>query len=329
MSLILQKYSQNDENEWDDFVLGCASNGTLLQSRKFLNYHKEGKFEDCSLIFRDGGEIVAVCPACVKKDKNDKVFSSHSGTTYGGIILNPGNFNVERMLELLNLLDDYLQKNSFSKIVLKQTNPLMCTANMDLVDFCLTFSGYKEFKELDLYVNLSEIKGENVLDRFSKMKKRQAQKCLTKGMQLVKLSSYEDLERFLTILSANLSKYDLKPYHSVEDLIDIQARFPDNVAYWGCEWNGQIVAVSMVFTFDESKCAHTHYLAADPEYAKENPMTFIYYQMIEHYYRAGFKYLSWGITTEHLGIEINYNLTSNKEQFGSHHNVVSIYEKGL
>ena len=43
----------------------------------------------------------------------------------------------------------------------------------------------------------------------------------------------------------------------------------------------------------------------------------------------GFRYLSWGTTTEHGGEEINWNLANNKEEFGSLHSVNSIFEKSV
>ena len=85
----------------------------------------------------------------------------------------------------------------------------------------------------------------------------------------------------------------------------------------------------MVFLFKKSGCVHTHYLAADSEYSSLSPMSFIYYSMIDHYKESGYKSLSWGITSEHLGVDINLNLTNNKEEFGSRHNTVSIFERSL
>lgn len=51
--------------------------------------------------------------------------------------------------------------------------------------------------------------------------------------------------------------------------------------------------------------------------------------MIEIYKKRAFRYLSWGITTEHGGKNINWNLANNKEEFGSLHGVNSIFEKEL
>ena len=39
------KYNSSLEHEWDEFI-NNSINGTFLQSRRFLNYHPEGRFVD-------------------------------------------------------------------------------------------------------------------------------------------------------------------------------------------------------------------------------------------------------------------------------------------
>ena len=56
----LIKYKNNiHKDEWDQYVLN-SNNGTIFHLRKFLAYHKDRKFEDCSLIFRDKDKIQTV-----------------------------------------------------------------------------------------------------------------------------------------------------------------------------------------------------------------------------------------------------------------------------
>ena len=34
-----ERYNEQDEEIWDDFVMEKSVNGTFLQTRRFLNYH--------------------------------------------------------------------------------------------------------------------------------------------------------------------------------------------------------------------------------------------------------------------------------------------------
>lgn len=57
----VEKYTDEREMEWDDFVLNKACNGTFLQTRRFINYHPVGKFEDAScMIYDSKNRLVAV-----------------------------------------------------------------------------------------------------------------------------------------------------------------------------------------------------------------------------------------------------------------------------
>ena len=89
------KYESTYEDIWDSFITEKSCNGTFLQSRRFLNYHPEGRFADTSyLVFNDKQHLVAVCPACEIIEDGKKIFYSHSGSTYGGIVFIIWSFSV-------------------------------------------------------------------------------------------------------------------------------------------------------------------------------------------------------------------------------------------
>ena len=60
----IEKYRAEYEKQWDQFIQEKSVNGTFLQERRFLNYHREDRFKDCSLLFFDKTNLIAVCPAC-------------------------------------------------------------------------------------------------------------------------------------------------------------------------------------------------------------------------------------------------------------------------
>ena len=87
MDCTIKKYDISKETEWDEFVLKQSVNGTFLQTRFFLNYHPKGRFKDCSLLVYDNNNLVAVCPACEIEESGNRIFFSHKGSTYGGLII--------------------------------------------------------------------------------------------------------------------------------------------------------------------------------------------------------------------------------------------------
>ena len=106
-------------------------------------------------------------------------------------------------------------------------------------------------------------------------------------------------------------------------------RFSGEIVFLGVYLDEKLVAGTMVFELPKYGCAHTQYLAADLAYNKLSPMSFLYYKMAEYYFERKFRYLSWGISTEDLGRYINMGLTNNKEEYGSEHNLIAIYEKDI
>lgn len=326
MEIRIQKYDEAYAAEWDKFVEERAVNGSFLQERRFLNYHDKDKFRDASLMFYEKMKLVAVCPACVAEDEHGKVFYSHQGSTYGGIIVEKELMRIDKFRCLCDAFETYLKQQGYHKCILKLTSDLLCQSPQDLIKFYLSYSGYKEEKELNVYIDFRRY-GKEILSNFSKMKKRNIRKCLEAGLELRELQSRQEIQSFYQILSKNLLKYGTVPVHTVDEMLDLRKRLGDSVQFYGAFWNETMIAGTMVFLFEKVRCVHTQYLAADMEYAHLNAMSFIYYKMIEKYMNEQFEYLSWGTVTEHGGEVINWNLANNKEEFGSLHSVNSIFEK--
>lgn len=140
----------------------------------------------------------------------------------------------------------------------------------------------------------------------------------------------DEIVDFHHVLSINLEKFNTKPVHSKEELLDLKNnRLNGEVKFYGAYLEEKLISGTMVFEFEKYKCAHTQYLAADLEYNKLSPMSFVYYKVAELYIKKGYDYLSWGIATEDRGAKINMGLLKNKEEFGSEHVLVKSYEKVL
>lgn len=326
VKLRIERYSTEYEAMWDNFVEETAFNGSFLQEWKFLNYHKDGKFEDCSLLFFLKDKLIAVCPACVEWMGSQKVFFSHKGSTYGGILIGKEWLRMEKISYLFKDFEKYLKEQGFSKCVLKMTMDLLCCYPQEAVKFFLCYSGYKEITELNIYIDYSKY-DRSILNNFSKMKRRNVRKCLEMGMQLQPLRTENEVHQFHEILTKNLEKYGIAPVHTAVEMLDLKKRLGKYVEFYGAFLKGKLLAGTMVFIFEKTMCAHTQYLAADPEYAALNPMAFIYYKMAEQYHDRQFRYLSWGTATEHGGKIINWSLANSKEEFGSLHIINSIFEK--
>ena len=307
-----------NQKKWDDFVLNQSINGTFLQTRNFLNYHPETRFLDASILIYDHKKnLIGVCPGCEVLLDGKKTFYSHKGSTFGGIIIDEKHYEAKYVLAMIEELREYLIKCEYKHILLKMTSDIFSKRESDLFQYAFQKAGFKEYKELSTYIDFANYK-EDILSNFAQRKRRNVHNCIKAGLQVKVITSKEDMQMFYQILCENLMKYDVKPVHTLEELMD----FKDNRLQEECEFFGvfkenKMIAGSMMFYFKNTNCAHTQYLAADAEYNKLSPMTYLYYSMIEEMKKRGYKKLSWGIATEELGQVINMGLITSKEDYGS------------
>lgn len=322
------EYHDEDYNKWNEFVKNNSVNGTFLQTKQFLDYHPRERFQDASLLFLNKGNIVAVCPACCITEDGKKVFSSHKGSTYGGLVISPKFYKTEKLLELISDLEQYLYDKQYKKIELKITPDILSMESSELYQFCLQYRGYSQKVFLNTYVDLNYYK-DDILSNFEQGKRTNVHNCLKEKLYLEQIDSKKQIEEFYGLLCHTLGKYGQKPVHTVNELMRLKdERLKDEVKVYGIFKENEMLAGAMIFYFEKAMCAHTQYLAAKAGYEKLSPMTFTYYSVIEMVKKMGYRYVSWGISTEHDGT-INYGLTRSKEAYGSFHSLNRIFEKEL
>ena len=314
------EYTEEFEKEWDEFVLKKSMNGTFLQTRNFLNYHPKSKFEDASIMIYQNGRLIALCPACIIYDEGKKILFSHKGSTFGGIIIKEDYYTAEKVLEIIRTIDEFCE-HQYDRIVLKNTSDLFAIESGDLLEYLLGYCGYENYIELSTYVDLQNT-SEDILSDFDRNKKRNILKCEEKGLLFRELENDEEIRKFHQLLTINLSKYGVKPVHKAEELIEFRNyRIPDNVKFYGVFDGKKMMAAGMLFVFEKTGTIHAQNLSADYRFTEFSPITYLYYKVIESAKKQGFKKLSWGISTENAGKELNMGLIRNKESYGSKHDL--------
>lgn len=322
----IYKFKDDDETVWDTFVMEQSLNGTFLQTRRFLNYHPKRRFQDCSLmVYNEKDMLCAVVPAHEIIEDGKKVFYSHNGSTFGGIVLTGKVNRAKYLIPLVADLKLYWRENDYYKVLLKQTSSLFCNADTHLLEYAMHYNGFMEYKELSTYVDLS--KYDDILACFSQGKRTNVHNCIKQGLVVRELQSESEIAEFYGILCDNLQKYNTKPVHSLPELLELwRVRLKNECGFFGCFMNDKMIAGSMMFYFNCVRVAHTQYLAALNQYNKLSPMTFVYYSMIQIMRDRGFRRLSWGIVTEDRGKILNMGLVTSKEDFGSEYcNNLSYY----
>ena len=87
IELKVKEYQNSDKEKWDAFVMKHSINGTFLQTKNFLDYHKD-RFQDASIILYKGDNtIVAVIPACTIVEGDRKIFQHTAEARLAALLL--------------------------------------------------------------------------------------------------------------------------------------------------------------------------------------------------------------------------------------------------
>ena len=224
------------------------------------------------------------------------------------------------------MIDSYFSEN-YTEVVLKQTPNLFSRQNNDLFEYAFSYCGFSDYVELSTYVDLCNLP-DDILEQFDRNKKRNIQKCEEQGLSFRRLETDSEIGRFYELLTINLSKYGLKPIHTMEEIVRFKNELLVNeTEFYGVFHEDEIMAAGMIFYFEGCNVAHAQNLSADYRFTEYSPITYLYYRVIEEQRRLGRRALSWGISTENNGKKLNFGLIRNKESYGSKYQVNRTYFK--
>ena len=305
-------YSPELDKRFDHFVESESVNGTFLQTRRFLNYHPAGRFNDASFALQKSGTIVAYFPGVVVEGNR---FVSHAGSTFGGPVISKDFYSGSRLPEILSEADRYLSKN-FSGVTLKITPQLFSVESPELLEYTLEHLGYSRHTELSSFTPLSCDK--DPFENCNKECRRIFKKSEGIGVEYRPLGKTEDFETFYRFLEISKAKHNVHPVHTLQELFDLkEIHIPENIRFRGI-WDGEtLVAAMMLFVFERTLTIHAQYIAPNPDYTKFQPTTALYVRAMREAAREKMKQFSWGISTENGGDYLNQTLIRFKESLGA------------
>lgn len=328
LELKIVEYQDEFKSKWDDFVMNHSVNGTFLQTKRFLDYHGE-RFADASLVIYKGNDtVVAVVPACAIMAEGKKVFNAHCGSTFGGIVMGDLFYDIEHVDAVMAALETYLIEKGYQEIRMKPASDIFTKQSGNLLYYFWFQRGYTAYDELSCYIDFEQYK-EDIVSNLTAGRRRDYKYSLKNDFEFRRLEGREQIAVFYEILCDNLQKFDAKPVHSLDEMLDFkESRLTDIVEFYGVYKQEQMVAGSMVFLFG-SRVFHTQYLAANQSCLKMFPMNFLDVNLIRTARERGFRYFSFGTSTEEHGTILNKRLAVFKESFGTQYGINKTFVKEL
>jgi hypothetical protein len=306
----IKRYCKNNKSEWNQFVEN-SKNGTFLFNRNYMDYHSD-KFEDYSLMVYRKNKLYSVLPA----NKNDDILYSHQGLTYGGFVMSK-NVTTKEFLDVSILVFNYLKNEGFQTIIYKST-PYIYHKNPSQEDL------YALFKHASIQLigcNISSTIYQSDKIKFIESRKAGIRKA-EKNNIIIKESG--DFCSFWEILTNNLNKkYQTSPVHSLEEIVLLHSRFPQNIKLYMAYKNDIPIGGSVLYLM--KNVVHTQYISATLDGKECGALDLLFDVLINNKF-IHIPVFDFGQSTENMGTILNESLIFQKEGFGGRGVVYNIYE---
>ncbi len=312
---IIDKYESIRYNEWNKFI-EKAVNGTFLFHRDYMEYHSD-RFEDYSLmVYNDSHKLIAVIPA----NRIDKTFCSHSGLTYGGIVLQKGIY-LEAYIILFYELMNYLKLYDFEKIILKPIPNYYINGLYEEVEYLMFLLEAKLIRR-DV-IALYDISKKNPISRI---RNRGIKKGIDNQLSVIQDDNFESFWNKILIPNLN-QKYNVNPVHSLEEITYLKSKFPNKILQFNVYYKKEIVAGITIF--DMGEVIHPQYVSGITKLNNDlGSLDYLYNELITNYYKDR-SYLDFGTSNENMGRYLNKSLHYFKQSFGCETTIQSFYEIDL
>ena len=299
------KYKNNEhETLWDDYILK-SNNGTIFHLRKFLSYHRERNFKDCSLMFYEKENIKAVFSGAIINN----CLYSHPGASFGGFIYN--NISFESSRKMVDLLIDYAKEKKLTDIIIIPPPFIYYQLYNEAMEYCLC---YKDFNVEEYYISSFVDLRDNIEKQIHSRKKRYIKKIANQ----ITIKESNDLDSFYPILLDNKSRHGTKPTHTLEELKILMNKFPNQITLLLSYYENKVIGGALNFITNKNTCI-LFYNMIDYNYKELQSASLQIYASLNWAKNLKLHYLDIGVSQLYEGNNIipHESLINFKEQFGA------------
>ncbi|NQT26237.1 GNAT family N-acetyltransferase [candidate division KSB1 bacterium] len=300
-------YKKNIRKEWDQFV-EQSNNGTIFHSHQFLDYHAPGKFQFNNLVFMEGDRILAVLPGRLK----DGIYESPIGASYGSIVTKDISF--AKSMDLVSSFLKYARKSHIREIVLTAP-PLIYEKHPNQnLEYAMLWQGF-EYKTHYISSAIHLDPDREIIPRFQKTVRYYVRKSLKDKNIRVELN--EDYDAFYPILLHNLSRHNVRPTHSLEELIRLKELLPDALKLFMVYHKDDPIGGCLMF-YCNQQVGLCFYNMMYYEAAQHRPIHRVLYEVVKYSTEKGFKYVDIGVSQDTAALNPmtpNESLIAYKETF--------------
>jgi hypothetical protein len=309
MEITLQRYTDEHELIWDEFIKNKKRNATFLHTRKFFLHNPLNQKDDASLLFYKNGKLKAVLPACLIQTKEKLIFHSHPRCTYGGFVVDES-IGVEESIAIVAASVEFAKEQQADEIIIRNPFRIFHQMPSDETDYAMWYHGFTiKSRELECAIKLSadaEMRYEDSTRRSTK-----------KAVKSVTVKETDQFEEYWDLLTINLKqKYNSEPTHNLQTFNELRSLLSaENIKLFGAFSNNRLIAGIVVFVYPPV-AIHAQYIAYDLNFQNDRPLNAVINYIIKWGTQNNFQYFNLGMGNEEAGRVINYGLFRFKEGFG-------------
>ncbi len=306
--ITIKKYNPKALHEWDQFV-SDSDNGTIFQKQQFINYHINRQFVDHSLLIKNNNKLIAVLPAAICEN----MLYSHPGSSYGGFVM-ANDVDFKTTNDIIQSVDDYCHSQKFKSLFLINSPSIYQKKFNQSMDYLLHWNNYKS-KESYISHVVDMSAASNPLELLKKRKRRYINN--NKDLNDLSFKESNDFDLFYKILLEGKKKYKTKPTHSLEELYQLKALFPEKIKLLLSVKSNQVIGGSVIF-FANRKVSLVFYNAISPDYRNSQVAMLQLYKCMEVSKKYGYNMVDFGVshTPEQKDpMSPKFSLIHFKEQF--------------
>ena len=305
------RYDATMAAQWNEMARQCR-NSTFQHQRGYMDYHSD-RFTDCSLIALHNGKPRALLPANVDGD----TLWSHRGLTFGGWLVPLKHFDVTIMIEVMDATVAWMKDNGLKRLVYKAVPHIYHRYPCE-EDLYALFRHHASLIETNISTTI-DLSCPLPLDRGNKSGANAARKAgITVGPS-------EDWQQYWHLLSSLLDeRYDTRPVHTLDEILLLQSRFPDDIRLYTATLDGELLAGVVMYL--SAPVAHCQYIGASPRGKDSKALTLLFDYLIQESTRLGYRYFDFGISNEDHGRYLNEGLVRQKSRLGGRGIVYNTFE---
>ncbi|MBR6489826.1 MAG: GNAT family N-acetyltransferase [Muribaculaceae bacterium] len=313
--ITVSKYNPSHKAAWDDMVRR-SRNATFMHLRDYMDYHSD-RFTDFSLMAIDGDSIIAVLPACINGD----TLCSHAGLTYGGWLTPLRHFDVTTMLKVWESATGLMIDEGISTFIYKPVPHIYHRYPCEEDLYALFRDGGRLIESnISTTIDLDEPLP------FDRGNKRNVNLAIKSG---VKVGESGQWQEYWQVLNAVLNKkYGKYAVHSLEEIMLLQSRFPENIKLYTAALDGELLA-GVVMYYCGNEVAHSQYIASTERGRQLKALTLLFDYLINEASLAGYRYFDFGTSNENGGLYLNEGLVQQKCRLGGRGIVYNIFRVEL